>query len=204
MEELTDQDYDLALNINTGEEYKRFYKSFHYHPYEPTPYRGLELLFNEYELNKTDRLVDFGCGKGRLNFYIHNRFGAKAVGIEMNELFYQKAVGNLQLYKKKHRVRQGEICFHCCLAEEYPVHEDDNKFYFFNPFSIMIFRKVIGRILDSKEKADREVELILYYSSDEYMDLLERETPFELQQEIIIPDLYHRNPYERFLIYRLK
>lgn len=200
---MNDQKYDLLLNIRTGGDQKRFYKSFHYHPYEPTPYRGLELLFNEYELKKGDRLVDFGCGKGRLNFYVHNRFGVKVVGIDMNELFFQKAMINLNLYKEKHRVRQGEIRFHCCLAEDYCIEDEDNKFYFFNPFSVMIFRKVIQRILLSKEKVDREIHLILYYSSDEYIDFLERETLFQYHQEIIIPELYPRNPYERFLIYRL-
>jgi SAM-dependent methyltransferase len=200
---MNDQDYDELLNIETGEGQKRFYKSFHYHPYEPTPYSGLDVLFNEYELNKNDRLVDFGCGKGRLNFYVHNRFHAQVVGIEMNEIFFNKALDNLNSYKKKRKVKREDITFQCCLAEEYQIHEEDNTFYFFNPFSVEIFRKVIQHILQSKEEVDRGIDLILYYSSYEYRYLLARETLFQLKQEIMIPKLFHRNPYERFLIYHL-
>ena len=201
---MNDEEYDLSLNIKTGEDYLRAYDSFHYHPYEPTPYQGLELLFDQYELNQSDCLVDFGCGKGRLNFYVHNRFQAKVVGIEMNERFYQNAMKNLHLYGKKRKVRQEEITFHCCLAEEYPIGVEDNKFYFFNPFSMVIFQKVLRRILESKEQVNREIDLILYYATGFYIDLLERETSFQLHQEIIIPDLYLRDEDERFLVYRLK
>ncbi|WP_338472226.1 class I SAM-dependent methyltransferase [Niallia sp. XMNu-256] len=201
---MNDQDYDLSLNIKTGEDFLHAHDSIHYHPYEPTPYHGLEILFNEYEVNKQDCVVDFGCGKGRLNFYVHHRFQAKVVGIEMNKRFYQQAIKNLQSYRKKRKVKQGDVTFHCCLAEEYPIEVEDNKFYFFNPFSIKIFRRVINHILMSKEKVDREIDLIMYYGADEYIDFLERETLFQLHQEIIIPGFYPRNPYERFLIYRLK
>lgn len=200
---MIEKSFDEMLNIRTDEGQRRFYKSFHYHPYEPTPYHGLETLFDQYELRETDRLVDFGCGKGRLNFYIHNRFHTKVVGIEMNELFYEKAVDNLKKYEKKRSVREGEIVFHCCLAEEYPIQDEDNTFYFFNPFSNQIFRKVIWHILESREKVNREMDLILYYGADDYIELLERETPFELKQEIIIPELYDNDPYERFLIYSI-
>ena len=46
-------------------------------------------------------MVDFGCGKGRLNFYIHYFFHATVVGIEMNEIFYQEAIENLNRYLEK-------------------------------------------------------------------------------------------------------
>ncbi|WP_428911453.1 SAM-dependent methyltransferase [Niallia sp. Krafla_26] len=200
---MNEQDYDVVLNVKTGEDQKRFFKSFHYHPYEPTPYRGLDILFDQYELKTTDHLVDFGCGKGRLNFYAHYRFHTKVTGIEMNEIFYKKALENLKRYEKKRRVREGEIVFRCCLAEEYRIQKRDNKFYFFNPFSIQIFRRVIGNILESNEQENREIDLILYYGADDYIDLLERETQFSLKQEIIIPELYNRDSYERFLIYTL-
>jgi SAM-dependent methyltransferase len=200
---MNDQDYDELLNIETGERQVRFYKSFHYHPYEPTPYSVLEILFNEYELNKDDHLVDFGCGKGRLNFYVHNRFQAKVIGVEMNELFFKNAIDNLDSYKKKRKVKEEDITFQCCLAEEYPIGEAENKFYFFNPFSVEIFRKVVQQILQSKEKVNRGIDLILYYSSYEYLYFLEIETLFQLKQEVMIPNLSKRNPYERFLIYHL-
>lgn len=62
---MKEADHDALLNIKTKGEQVKFNDSMHYHRYEPTPYKALELLFREYELNSRDRLVDFGCGKGR-------------------------------------------------------------------------------------------------------------------------------------------
>ena len=90
--------YDKLLNISTTGYQEGFNKSFHYHRYEPTPYSALEILFNQYKCKSSDRVVDFGCGKGRLNFYIHYFFHATVVGIEMNEIFYQEAIENLNRY----------------------------------------------------------------------------------------------------------
>ena len=89
------------------------------------------------------------------------------------------------------------------MAEEYQIDPLDNRFYFFNPFSIQIFMKVINHILFSKEEFERDIEVILYYASDDYIFFLENDTAFELKQEVKIPGLYEAVPYERFLVYRL-
>ena len=112
--------YDKLMNISTTGYQKGFNKSFHYHRYEPTPYSALEILFNQYECKSSDRVVDFGCGKGRLNFYIHYFFHATVVGIEMNEIFYQEAIENRNRYLQKTKYRKENLHFQCCLAEEYP------------------------------------------------------------------------------------
>ena len=195
--------FDKLLNVTTTGYQEGFNQSFHYHRYEPTPYSALEILFNQYGCKSSDRVVDFGCGKGRLNFYIHYFFQATVVGIEMNDTFYQEAIENRSRYLQKTKYRNGNLLFQCCLAEEYPIHPLDNKFYFFNPFSIQIFMKVINNILRSVEKDERDIDLILYYVSEDYIYYLENDTSFELKQEVILPDLYEQNSNERFLIYRL-
>lgn len=198
-----EKDYDKLLNIETEGDQKGFNESFHYHRYEPTPYRALEILFNHYELNSNDRIVDFGCGKGRLNFYINHLFNSTVIGIEMNEIFYNEAIKNKESYIKNSLKNEDQIQFNCCLAEDYNINPLDNHFYFFNPFSIQIFMKIINNILSSVEKFPREIDVILYYSSDDYVYFLETQTSFELKKEVIIPGLYEKNQYERFLIYRL-
>ncbi|MFL6554865.1 MAG: methyltransferase [Bacillus sp. (in: firmicutes)] len=195
--------YDKLLGIKTGGDQKGYHKSFHYHRYEPTPYSALEELFTHYQLDSTDRIVDFGCGKGRLNFFIDYRFHATVVGIEMNEDFYHVAVENRKNYvRTTHRIH-GHIYFHCCLAEEYQIDPLDNRFYFFNPFSIQIFMRIINNILSSIEKTKRDVDIILYYPSEDYIFYLENATSFELKKEIILPYVHERNSNERFLIYQL-
>ncbi|PLT29672.1 methyltransferase [Peribacillus deserti] len=195
--------YDKLLGIKTAGDQRGFHQSLHYHRYEPTPYAALEKLFNQYEVKPSDRVVDFGCGKGRLNFYVHYFHHASAAGIEMDGGFCQEAEKNKLSYGKRTKTSSDKLQFYCCLAEDYQIQPQDNRFYFFNPFSVQVFMKVVQNILRSVERAKREVELILYYPADDYIYFLEKQTLFELTQEIELPDLSKHDQFERFLIYRL-
>jgi SAM-dependent methyltransferase len=195
--------YDKLLNIHTnGKGVPN--KLGHYYPYEPTPYEALEVLFEQYELNSSDQVVDFGCGLGRLNFFIDYFYHASVVGIEMNEISFRKALQNRKHYAQKTNRYIQRMEFKCCRAEEYDIAEKDNCFYFFNPFSVHIFQRVVNRILLSAEEFPREVDIIMYYPSKEYIFYLENDTAFELIQEVKVPHFYEKNSNERFLIYRLK
>lgn len=200
---MKEQDIDARLHIQTTGDQMGVNKTAHYHHYEPTPYAALEQLFAHYEMESTDRAVDYGCGKGRLNFYLHHRFHASVVGIEMNEEFCREALANLEQYAKHARVGAGQIQFQCCLAEMYEVMPQDNKFYFFNPFSVQIFMRVMNHIMDSIDQYPRAAEVILYYPSDDYIYFLENRTPFEFKMEVVLPELYERDPRERFVVYQL-
>jgi|SRR5690625_3348170 len=197
------KDYDNLLYVKTTNTGVRAEQSPHYHHYEATPYSIIHTLFEEYELQPTDSFVDFGSGKGRLLFYVHNLFGVSVTGVEMNEYLHKKTIKNKKKYLK-HAKKKGDIRLECSLAEEYHIKETDNVFYFFNPFSIQIFIKVINNILDSVENHPREIDIILYYPSTVYIHYLERNTSFKRIQEVQVPGLYKINENERFLIYRLK
>jgi len=200
---MDEQYYEKLMNIKTLGEQKIFYQSLHYNRYEPTSYFALETLTEQYNFTVEDSVIDFGCGKGRLNFYINHFFNSTVTGIEMNTFFYKEALDNKRDYFKKHKKKNDKINFLNCLAEEYNINPSDNKFYFFNPFSIFIFMKVIENILISVEEYKRTVDVILYYSSEEYIYYLDDNTPFVLFKDIKIPDLYDKNPRESFLVYRL-
>ncbi|WP_067623160.1 methyltransferase [Alicyclobacillus acidiphilus] len=200
---MKEPDYDKLLHIKTGGEHESPI-GFHYYPYEPTPYSALEQLAKQYELKRGNRLVDFGCGKGRLNFFMHYLFQASVVGVEMNETLYHMSQQNLNNYMRARRTHADQIQFYHCLAEDYPVHPSDDRFYFFNPFSVQIYMKVIRNILRSFEQAPRPLDVLLYYPSDDYIYFMEHETPFVLEMEVPLENLFERNPYERFLIYRLE
>ncbi|MBM7607400.1 SAM-dependent methyltransferase [Lysinibacillus composti] len=194
--------YEELMNIDTRGNKGEVNHSIHFHPYEPTPYYALEELFKHYVVQASDHIVDYGCGKGRLNFYIHHTFQAVVTGIEMNHHFYQDAIKNKTSYLKKTKRNPDTIQFNCCTAEEYEIQPDDNRFYFFNPFSVQVFMRVLRNILLSHEKHNRQIDLIFYYASDDYRYYLEDHTSFELFKEVQLPT-YDKNPYERFLIYRL-
>ncbi|MGM9986810.1 MAG: class I SAM-dependent methyltransferase [Bacillaceae bacterium] len=192
--------FDELLHIETIEEQDGFHESFHYHRYEPTPYWALQQLFDQYNVKATDHIVDFGCGKGRLNFYIHHFFGASVTGVEMSEQFYKEALLNKQNYLKHNKKNKGTIGFHCCLAQEYQINPLDTIFYFFNPFSIQIFMKIVNNILCSVEEHPRKVEIVLYYPSEDYLYFLENQTAFEWTKEVV---LSKKDARERFIVFQM-
>lgn len=196
--------YDKLFGVKTGEDkFLLVPSSYHYNPYEPTSYEALETLIDAYEIKADDTIVDFGSGKGRANFFLHHYTGATVKGVEMDERFIEDAIINLNNYLKKYPGARGGIEFISCLAEEYRITEADNRFYFFNPFSVQIFTKVIHNILRSIEEFPRSVDLVLYYPHEEFIYYLEKNTSFELEQEIKLAGLYEQNSNERILIYRL-
>ncbi len=201
---MNEKDYDRLLRIKTAGTREWLNQSAHYNRYEATPYLALDELFLVYELKRTDRVVDFGCGKGRLAFYLHNRFQTAVIGIEMSGQLYQEALENQASYMQKVKQMNSSIRFECRLAEDYQVEAEDNRFYFFNPFSVQIFMKVVNNILLSVEKQKRSVDILLYYPTAEYIEFLETSTLFELLKEVKIPGLYEQNNNERFLVFRFE
>ena len=66
---------------------------YHY-PYEPTPYSVLERLANTGIIRKNNTLLDYGCGKGRVDFFLSYQTRCTSVGVEYDERIYNKAVEN--------------------------------------------------------------------------------------------------------------
>lgn len=195
--------YERLFNIKTTGEQQGFYESHHYNRYEATSYFALETLFKEYSLSSNDCIVDFGCGKGRLSFYINYYYNCKITGIEMNNNYFDICINNKKNYLKNYNKEKNKIEFLNIFAEKYKISSTDNKFYFFNPFSVQLFMKVINNILISLEKSPRDIDLILYYPSDEYIYYLENYTGFLLYKEIALPNLSINDKRQKFSIYRL-
>ena len=195
---MNEQQYEHLLHIQTAKPQQGFPSSAEYHRYEPTPYEALDLLRDAYPLESTDTIVDFGSGKGRLPFYLAYTFRVRAIGVEMDGGFHEEALQNLVSYTKKHRTR-GSVQLEQGLAEQFTIPKEANRFYFFNPFSVNIFRQVIANIIESVETSPRPVDVILYYPADAYLHYLNDETPFHYVQTVRLP---LKNLHERFLIYR--
>ncbi|WP_391205846.1 SAM-dependent methyltransferase [Psychrobacillus sp. L4] len=199
---MKEQDHDRLLRIKTEGIREWQHQSAHYNRYEATPYIALEALFDEYTCNSNDKFVDFGCGKGRFPFYIHHHLHVSVTGVEMSGQLYQESMENLASYMGRSKQTRASIGFERMLAEEYKVDFKDNRFYFFNPFSIQIFQKVIDNILLSIENYPRSVDVILYYPTSDYIQFLEINTPFELFKEVKVPELYEQNSNEHFVVFR--
>lgn len=183
----------------------------HYNRYEATPYEALEQLFQVYRFRKGDRVVDFGCGRGRVTFSIHSRFHVPVVGIEAHDKTYEEALDNKSSYRfktkdspKKRRASTVEassapIKLKYGLAEHYKVQPADNRFYFFNPFSHRVFQKVMGNIMKSVEACPRQIDVILYYPLPEYKEIVDHHD-LRMINKVTVPGA--KDVHEKFLIYR--
>lgn len=191
---------DKDLNIQTEEIQQDGKDSFHFHRYEPTPYDVIDRLFTFFTPHSDDVLVDYGCGLGRLNFYLEKRFGIRSTGVEMIGHYYERAQQNRLSYNGK----KDNISFIQAKAEEYAVSSKETIFYFFNPFSVDIFRRVMNQILASWQECPRTITLILYYPEDDTVFYLERHTSFRLIDEIAACDDIRKDRRERFCLYELK
>ena len=189
---------DKELRIKTGGIQTDNHHSYYHHKYEPTAYEILDQLFDELPLTTNDSFVDFGCGKGRINFYVHHRFHCQSVGVELNDEYYQIALDNKSSYQDTHKE---QIQFHHILAQSYLPSEKDNYFYFFNPFSVEIFGHVINNIYDSIADNPRDCTLILYYPDSDYIYYLENQTCLTFVQTIPVSG-YSKDSRECFCIYK--
>lgn len=172
-----------------------------YNRAESTPYVALETLFEKYKLSDEDQLVDFGAGRGRVAFYIHNKFNIPITAVELNELTLDEALRNKKGYRSHADHLEAPIQFQYGFAEQYEVTEEDNKFYFFNPFKAEIFEEVVENIVRSAEKVGKEIDIILYYPMPGYKRYLKEKTDFQLVEKILVDGM--KDKREKFLIYRL-
>ena len=184
--------YDKLLKIKTtGRDDSR--SDQYCYPYEPTPYCVLERLAYCGYLGKKNHLIDYGCGKGRVDFFLAWQVRCRTTGVEYDERMIKAAEEN-----KQRAVSGAKTTFILENAAFFQVPESADRFYFFNPFSVEILRSVIGRIRESWYEKTREMLLFFYYPSDEYISYLMTVDELEFLDEIDCQDLFDgKNPRER-------
>lgn len=191
-----EQSWDQRLGIRTVGRDDTHSDEYRY-PYEPTPYCVLERLAGSGLIRKGDTVLDYGCGKGRVGFFLAHELGAKTIGIEYDDPIYEGAILN-------QAAADAEAEFILTRAEEYAVPETVNRCWFFNPFSVEILHKVMARILESWYENPRDIYLMFYYPSDEYIAYLMTVEELEFYDEIECGDLFPgKDPRERILIFWL-
>lgn len=191
-----DVKFDRLLRIRTSGRDDTRADQYRY-PYEPTDYCVLERLANSGYIRKQNRLLDYGCGKGRVDFYLSYQTRCHSIGIEYDERMLQTALDN-----QKGAASAGLTQFVLADAVEYSLPEDVDRIFFFNPFSVELLAKVIDRILTSYYETPRELLLFFYYPSDEYVAFLMTQEHLLFSDEIDCSDLFEgRNSRERILIF---
>ena len=195
---MTEEQWDKKLKIHTTGRLDGHADQYHY-PYEPTPYVVLERLAESGYLKKENILVDYGCGKGRVGFFLHYAVGCTSLGLEYDGAIFEQAEENKRTAAKG----QGTMFYHADAAD-FPITKADS-FYFFNPFSVEILKSVMGRILESYYDAPRRMRLFFYYPNDEYLVYLMTMYALHFVEEIDCRDLFPgKDERERILVFELE
>ncbi len=170
-----------------------------HYPYEPTAYAVLERLAFSGFIGKKNTVLDYGCGKGRVDFFLAHQTRCKAIGVEYDERLFIDAVDN-----GKYAISRRRVTFQYENAEDYIVPVEVDRCYFFNPFSVDILCKVLHRIKTSYYENPREILLFFYYPSQEYISFLMTEDNVEFFDEIDCSDLFSgNNNRERIMIFQV-
>jgi len=176
--DLIEKYYDDILNISTIfedaddaflNERKVFFN------YQPTSYYFLEKLFKLFPFTNQDHLIDFGCGKGRVLFMAAYNQCKIVTGYEINKQRYDILSENVEKYQNKFGK---ESVINILQEDAQYVKLDDtaNKFFFFNPFELKVYVKVVNNIMASFKNNERNIAIYLYRpheSTVRYLDLIE-------------------------------
>lgn len=190
----TESKWEKKLRIKTGGRDASREDTNHY-PYEPTPYSVLERLADSEYLSKDSVLIDYGCGKGRVDFFLSWKLSCHTIGVEFDPDMVKIAEENRSACHFP-----SLTSFVLTSAEEYSVVQEADSFYFFNPFSLKILQSVIGRIRESWYRCPREIKLFFYYPSDEYVSYLMTVSELEFLDEIDCRDLFEGNNHRETIM----
>lgn len=192
--------WERKLNIMTAAAYLEKDDANHSR-YEPTDYAVLERLAGSGYVGSGNTLVDYGCGKGRVSFFMSHATGCKTVGVEYSEALFREALDNLRACSVKAADRN--IRFVLENAEHFDPDGAD-RFYFFNPFSEKILRAVLDRITGSFYGSPRDMLLFFYYALDSYRTLLMGDPCLEFVREIDCRDIFQSaDSRESILVFRV-
>ena len=196
---MNDAEWDKLLKIRTtGRDDS--HADQHCYPYEPTPYSVLERLAASGVVTKKNVLMDFGSGKGRVDFYLTWQVGCRCIGVEYDRRIWQAAVANQQK-----AAAGSKVSFMNMRAENCPVPEEADRFFFFNPFSVEILQRVLMQVVDAWYEKPRQILLFFYYPSDEYVSYFMNVDQLVFLDEIDCRDLFGgKDPRERILIFELE
>ena len=163
-------------------------------PYEATPYSVLQELANSGHITKKDMVIDFGSGKGRVDFYLAYATKAKMIGIEYDERLF-----NTSLENKKHAISSNKVDFVLTNALDYIIPDNVTCAYFFNPFSVKILEEVMNNIKKSIKNNNREIKLFFYYPSKEYIEYLNNEENITHLEDIDCRYLFNNEDQKEYI-----
>jgi tRNA A58 N-methylase Trm61 len=162
--------------------------------YQATKAKPFKKLLGRMDFPAESCFVDFGSGKGRILLITSQYPFKRVVGVEYSRELCKIARQNLEAFRKRAKTNAPvEIVLGD--AADYRIREDDNVFYFYNPFGKEIMTSVVTNIARSVKQNPRKVWLIYYIPL--HRQVIESIEPFEQQETFVSSDT-------EFLVYSNK
>jgi SAM-dependent methyltransferase len=129
------------------------------HPYYPTRGRAFRKLFSSLRFPPDSVFVDYGSGKGKILLLAAECGFRKVIGIEFSEELHRIAQDNIRRYGG---VAPQRVELVCADATAYVLHDDENVFYFFNPFEADVLAGVAAQIKASLQRRPRHIWVVFF------------------------------------------
>jgi 16S rRNA G966 N2-methylase RsmD len=129
-------------------------------PYMPTRGRAFRALMKSIPFPPNSVFVDYGSGKGKVLLLASSLGFARVVGVEYSPELHEVAAANVRRYRGESKSKVKPIC---CDATEYVLHDDENVFFFFNPFGLDVLRGVLQQISASLLRKPRKFWVVFAY-----------------------------------------
>lgn len=201
MRQKSEEWWEKKLGIRTSEKTDRFLQEA-CNPYEPTDYEILDRLAGSGYITEANHFLDYGCGLGRSLVFMTSRTGCRSTGIEYDKILCDQAVQNIENSKLSAQYKKG-IRLVCADARGYQI-EDEDRIYFFNPFSEDVLRIVLEKIRNSYYDNPRHICLFYYYPYADQIAALMTVESLSFVDEIDCTDLYKEyDPRERIMIFEM-
>lgn len=129
------------------------------HPYIPTRGRPFKKLLGSIAFPPESVFVDYGSGKGKVLLLASALGFKRVIGIEYSPELHDVAVANIKRYNSRAAAVIEPVC---CDATEYVLRDDENVFYFFNPFELDVLLGVLRQIKASLDRKPRKIWVIYF------------------------------------------
>ncbi|MDQ6889304.1 MAG: class I SAM-dependent methyltransferase [Bacteroidota bacterium] len=127
--------------------------------YQAANYYLIEKSFDYLRsINANKNIVDFGCGKGRVLAVAAYYGFTEITGIDFAKALCEVAQRNIS--KTKSLFPSTRFTVICDDAVNYQVRQDENVFFFFNPFDEIVMLPVVKNILKSLKEKSRIVHIV--------------------------------------------
>lgn len=135
----------------------------HIAPYKATKARPFRQLLRRLNLPKAETFVDFGSGKGRALLLAAEYGFQKVIGVEISKELCDVARQNAKIMGYESRI-------HPILSDvsTFVIEADQKVFYLYDPFDVVILRRILESLVASLEQHPRRVWLL--YNAPTYHD----------------------------------